>query len=116
MQEPTRSEKITLFLLCGALLLGMGISYYRTNHPFALEIVSPKETERQEALFEASKKISVTTGSEEDFAKLPHVGPQLAKRIVLYRDTHGFQKKEDLLHVKGIGAKTYKDLEELLDE
>lgn len=109
-------EKITLILLSALLLLGMGVSYYRkTDPPFSLQVVSSTlALKTHEATFESSKQLSLRQGSEEDFARLPHVGPQLAKRIVSYRETHGFQRKEDLLEVKGIGAKTYKALEELL--
>ena len=104
------------FVLSTTLLLGMGISYYRKNHPpFSLEVIaSSKALEKDEASLEHSKQISLKEGTEEDFTRLPHVGPKLAKRIITYRNTHGFQKKEDLLEVKGIGAKTYETLEELL--
>ncbi len=109
-------EKITLFLLSATLLLGMGVSYYRkTNPPFSLRVVSPAATlQAHEAVFETSKQVSLTQGSVEDFTRLPNVGPKLAKRIVTHRETHGFQKKEDLLDVQGIGAKTYRALEDLL--
>jgi len=116
MNSPSRSEKLTLLFLSVALLLGMGISYSRRNDPsFSLKVISSSAQIREdESAFEASKKISLTKGTLEDFARLPHVGLQLAKRIVAYRETHGFQKKEDMMQVKGIGAKTYEALKDLL--
>lgn len=116
MASPTSSEKITLLFLSTTLLLGMGIFYYRKTHPsFFLRVTaSPVDLKKYEAALEDSKQVSLKGGKEEDFARLPHVGPHLAKRIVAYRNTHGFQRKEDLLEVKGIGAKTYEALENLL--
>ena len=115
MNSPTRSEKFSLLLLSVALLLGMGVSYYRKNNlPFSLKVVSVSQTHKYEENFEASKHISLKNGKEEDFARLPHVGPQLAKRIVAYREKHGFYRKEELIKVKGIGAKTYEALKDLL--
>lgn len=113
--NPTRSEKLILLLLSAVFLLGMGIAYFRKQSPpFSLRVVSSSEIAGHEAAFEISKQISLQKGDEEDFVRLPHVGPKLAKRIVAYRETHGFERKEELLKVKGIGAKTYEALEELL--
>ena len=116
MNRPTSSEKAMLLFLSATLLLGMGVSYYRKSHPpFSLKVVSSSEAlEKEEVSLEKSKQVSLNQGTEEDFARLPHVGPELSKRIVAYRNARGFQKKEDLLEVKGIGAKTYETLEELL--
>ena len=116
MNRPTSSEKVTLLLLSTALLFGMGLSYYRKSHPsFSLRVISSSsDLKNQEDTLESSKQVSLRNGEEEDFARLPHVGPELAKRIVAYRNAHGFQKKEDLLEVKGIGAKTYEALEDLI--
>lgn len=115
IKSPTRSEKFTLLFLSATLLLGIGTAYFRKHHPpFSLKVISPSEIVRHEAAFETSKQVSLRRGDEEDFVRLPHVGPQLAKRIVVYREMHGFQRKEDILKVKGIGAKTYETLEKLL--
>ena len=115
MKSPTPPEKLALLFLSTSLLLGLGLSYYRKNVSVALEVI-PSGEERAEAerTFEISKQVSLREGKEEDFVRLPHVGPQLAKRIVAYRKSHGFQNKEDLLKVRGIGAKTYDALKELL--
>ena len=50
--------------------------------------------------------ISINRASAQDFERLPGVGPALAKRMVEWRRAHGgFKTIEDLLEVKGIGAK-----------
>ena len=53
--------------------------------------------------------LDINLATEEDFAKLPGVGPELARRIVAYREKHGpFRRVEDLLVIRGIGAKKWK--------
>ena len=115
MASPTPSEKVALFLLSSTLLLGIGISYFKNVSPLSLQVTPSLEAvEKVEKDFEIAKQVSLSEGREEDFARLPHIGPQLARRIVDYRETHGFQKKEDILKVKGIGAKTYEEVKDLL--
>ena len=53
-------------------------------------------------------KINLNTASVEELTGLDRVGPQYAQRIVDYRETVGpFKAPEDIMNVKGIGAKTY---------
>jgi competence ComEA-like helix-hairpin-helix protein len=53
--------------------------------------------------------IDINTASAEDFTKLPGIGPELARRIVAYREKHGpFRRVEDLLVIRGIGPKKWR--------
>jgi comEA protein len=53
--------------------------------------------------------ININQASAQDFEKLPGIGPELARRIVAYREKHGpFQRVEDLLVVRGIGPKKWR--------
>jgi competence ComEA-like helix-hairpin-helix protein len=55
--------------------------------------------------------IDINRATAKDFAKLPGVGPELARRIVNYRSKHGpFRRVEDLLAIHGIGPKKWKTL------
>ena len=55
--------------------------------------------------------IDINQASEEDFAKLPGVGPELARRIVAFREKHGpFRRVEDLLVIRGIGHKKWRKI------
>ena len=59
--------------------------------------------------------IDVNQASEEEFTKLPGLGPELAKRIVAYRRKHGrFRRAEDLLVIRGIGRKKWKAIQPYL--
>jgi competence protein ComEA len=53
--------------------------------------------------------IDINQARVEDFAKLPGIGQELARRIVTYREKHGpFRRIEDLLAIRGIGHKKWK--------
>ena len=55
--------------------------------------------------------IDINQASAEDFAKLPGIGPELAGRIVAFREKHGpYRRVEDLLVIRGIGHKKWKAL------
>lgn len=59
--------------------------------------------------------VDINRASAEDFAKLPGIGPTLARQIVDYRTKHGpFHRAEDLLIIKGIGSKKWKALRPLI--
>jgi competence protein ComEA len=60
------------------------------------------------AAIEPAYVIDINQASEREFAKLPGIGPELARRIVAYRDKHGpFRRIEDLLAIRGIGRKKW---------
>ncbi len=53
--------------------------------------------------------IDINHASAEEFEKLPGIGPELAKRIVRYREKHGpFRRIEDLMAVRGMGPKKWR--------
>lgn len=52
-------------------------------------------------------KININTAPQKELERLPRIGPAMAQRIIIYRQTHGpFKRTEDLTAVKGIGPKT----------
>jgi competence protein ComEA len=59
--------------------------------------------------------LDLNRATEQDFERLPGIGPVLARRIVQYRQTKGtFQAVEQLRHVKGIGKKTFERIRDLV--
>ncbi|MGD0153364.1 MAG: ComEA family DNA-binding protein [Thermacetogeniaceae bacterium] len=59
-------------------------------------------------------KLNINTATAEELdAKLPGIGPTLAKRIVDYRTSHGsFKTVEDLRSVSGIGPRRFDQIKE----
>ncbi|HXV60537.1 MAG TPA: helix-hairpin-helix domain-containing protein [Vicinamibacteria bacterium] len=59
--------------------------------------------------------IDLNTASVDELTSLPGVGQKVAERIVAYREANGpFEKKEELMNVRGIGEKTFLKLERLI--
>ena len=61
---------------------------------------------------EAGTRVNLNAASAEDLARLPGIGPSLARAIVEYRAEAPFQRAEDLRNVKGIGDKLYQRLKD----
>jgi competence ComEA-like helix-hairpin-helix protein len=61
------------------------------------------------------QKININTASAEELSQLKGIGPSHAARIVAYREKSGpFKMPEDLVHVSGIGQKTYDANQEVI--
>ena len=59
--------------------------------------------------------ISLNHGTEEDFLRLPSVGPASAKLILNYRSQRGrFRNLEELMNVHGFGAKRFNKMKSFL--
>jgi len=58
-------------------------------------------------------KVNINSAGASELQSLPRVGPKLAQRILDYRKEHGpFKRTEDLLKVKGIGEKMYRNFKD----
>ena len=132
-----RNEQIILLLLCGVLIVGIVIRYLDSKDPDripdfevrknAVEVPPQEEVEVHQYLSpakadgkeDASKKkekveispagelIDINSATAKEFERLPRIGPQLAGRIVAYREENGaFKRIDDITKVKGIGSKT----------
>jgi len=61
----------------------------------------------------ATATVSLNSATAEQLATLPRIGPQLAARIVEWRQAHGgFRSVDQLLQISGIGAKTLEGFRE----
>lgn len=59
----------------------------------------------------AGECLNINAAPENELMRLPGIGPSIARRIVEHRKQHGpFRKVDDLLRVKGIGAKKLEKL------
>jgi comEA protein len=111
-----RNEQIVLLLLCGTLLVGLVISYLDKRNPDGIPDFEVRKNavpvpEALEASAKEDAPIAINQATEKEFQRLPGIGPQIAGRIVAYRDQHGeFKTIDDLMQVSGIGPKTLERL------
>ncbi|MFQ6133164.1 MAG: ComEA family DNA-binding protein [Armatimonadota bacterium] len=60
-------------------------------------------------------RVSINHGTFEELQRLPGVGPEIARRIVEYRQSHGyFRSLEQLKEVSGIGDKKLEQMRPML--
>ena len=111
----TRQERWIFTGLGLAVLLAFGaLTWQKQRVPLRVIHGPPSSQGRSwdEALEEA-RRIDINGASVAEWERLPGIGPTTALRIVEYRQAHGpFQNPEDLLHVKGIGPKTYEGIKD----
>jgi len=111
------SNRVPQVISCVALLsLGVvtGLSPIKNIRPSTGESSGPIEQNKKRAQLSPAS-IDINHASAQDFAHLPGVGPELARRIVAYRDKHGpFRRVEDLLVIRGIGPKKWRVLRNYL--
>ena len=117
-----------LVLVCLAFVLGFLLGHgsgvtnvtVSSSPPHVVEEIVVEETEKaadQAALSEPTQMnpLDLNTATAEELDLLPGIGPELAKRIVEYRQTNGkFVAKEQIMDVKGIGEKRYAEIEPLI--
>ena len=127
-----RNEQIILLMLCGVLIVGIVIRYLDSKDPDripdfevrknAVEVppreeaevhqyLSPAEADEKVEVSPARELIDINSATAKEFERLPRIGPQLAGRIVAYREENGaFKRIDDITKVKGIGSKTLERL------
>jgi competence protein ComEA len=63
----------------------------------------------------SSGKVDLNRASFADFQNLPGIGPQMARDIISYREIKGrFSRAEELLLVRGIGAKRFDAIKDMV--
>jgi len=68
----------------------------------------------RKAINSIPNKININTAGKNELTKITGIGPSKAEKIIAFREKIGrFEKKEDLLQIKGIGEKT---LEKMKDQ
>ena len=98
---------VTLFVVMSVVMVFAANAY-------AAEEQAAKEKAAKSS--SASKDlININTGGVSELVKLPRVGEKIAQRIIEYREKNGkFKRIEDIMNVKGIGEKTFKQFEKML--
>jgi competence protein ComEA len=123
----TQKEKGVLLFLIISFVCGIGVYTYRSRWaplPKVEDQYFIKDNKQNgfynERIEEVNKikfngKLSINHATSQELKQLPGIGPVIAERIILFRKQKGtFHSLEDLLQVKGIGAKTFEKLKPLL--
>ncbi|MBN1756036.1 helix-hairpin-helix domain-containing protein [bacterium] len=59
--------------------------------------------------------VNINTASQEELEGLPEINHQIASRIIEYREKYqGFQSKEEIMEIKGIGPKLFQKIAALI--
>lgn len=62
-----------------------------------------------------SIKININTADENEFMKLPGIGPKLSKEIIQYRNKNGkFKNVNEIIKIKGIGSKKFEKISQFI--
>ena len=110
-----KKEKIVILIFISITFLSTTISFYAKRYhkiePLPPEYLS--ESIRAQQFINSNKVIDINRADRYSLTRLPGIGPGIAEKIVDYRDrNNGFDSKEELLHVRGIGLKKYSAIKE----
>lgn len=100
-------EQTAVALLLGTALIWMGTRWLAsggaTGHLVDVEVEHAENSRRPAAPY----LVDINSADVAELGELPQVGPNLARRMIEYREQNGpFRSADDLLRVKGIGPKT----------
>ncbi len=116
MREKVKAAKTEIFLmaLTAIFLCSLTVLALRDRRATqAQDLVVETEVEvPQEEVLPDLTPLDLNTATAEELDTLPGIGPELARRILEYREEHGpFTSVEELLNVSGIGEAKLADLE-----
>ena len=91
-----------------ALLLSVLLS---ASSPSGLWAQPPVESgENRASADEDDQRIDINAAGVEELERLPGIGPTRAQAIIAERTKRRFRRIEDILRVRGIGRKTFRQL------
>jgi competence protein ComEA len=91
------------------------LSLIAVANPVAAAPKAPGNAPESPASAASSGVVNLNTATEAELLRLPGVGPAKAQAILALREQlKGFHKLEDLMRVKGIGRKSFRDLQPML--
>jgi competence protein ComEA len=100
---------VGIFMILGMLLYYSGISALYTD-----QSQSQQEALKQVTQMDSIYLIDIRTASAQELTMLSGIGEKRALDIIAYRERKQFESPEELLNIKGIGAKTYLNMQPML--
>jgi competence protein ComEA len=78
-------------------------------------ILTPPSAAASTSRSQNEERININTASVEELERLPGVGLAIATRIVEHRRRHGpFKRPQDVIIVRGMSAKLYRRIAQLI--
>ena len=78
-------------------------------------VAEPVPPSRQLVETDRNESIDLNTATAEDLQRIPGVGESTARKIIEHRDEHGpFRRPEDLMQIRGISDKRFRNIRHLI--
>ena len=107
-----KSRYLSIYKFCFNLLLLPAAAFMLVNCSQPDAARSPVTPDSQSPTENA---VNINTATIETLEKLPHVGQETAKKIIEYREKYGkFRRTENLILVRGMSDKKFRDLRSLV--
>jgi competence protein ComEA len=103
----TRNEQKILGFLLVFSISGMFLYYTGISSMYADKAESEQQELQKSVQQDSIIRIDIRTANAEELELLPAIGPKRAADIIAYRQQKQFESTEELLNIKGIGAKTF---------
>ena len=99
-----------------AKLLSLLITIYTSSFFIACRADSPETISNHQNQPQTSESaVNINTAGAEELEKLPRVGTELARKIIEHRKKYGaFQRAEDLILVRGMSDKKFREIRSLV--
>jgi competence protein ComEA len=107
----SRQERFLLWFLAALILSGITINYLLKKLPVTRTFYNCTRIEEQARPI----ALDLNKASQEELERLPGIGPEIASRIIEYRQTHGsFSDISGLRDIQGIGQKKLDSIKQYL--
>lgn len=73
---------------------------------------APESSQDRPSADENDERININDAGVDELVRLPGIGPTRAQAIIDERTKRRFRRIEDILRVRGIGRKTFRQLRE----
>jgi len=110
----TADEQKILGFLSVTLIVGMLLYYSGFSAVYAKRNETDKTTLKQATQQDSIIRIDIRTADKDELILLPGIGEKRAQDIIAYRQSKQFESTEELLNIKGIGAKTFLKMQPML--
>lgn len=110
----TPAEQKILLWLCLFFAVGTGLNMAGWNPPVLAAAEASPESLAVAVKADANVVIDIRVATASELEVLPGIGAKRAADIIAYRQQHPFVNVNEIMNVRGIGAKTYEKMKPML--